>query len=161
MVSPWGEESALVECYGLVPGTGPHLAGFQVATALGEHSVPVCALRFTDLHTAASICYSGDGRPSRTVEELARGTTLLVHEANDANGDPPSLHSQPADALALARRSGVNQVVLMHLTARSARDARHIDAGGHPEILPVKDHDRVTWDDTRRRFTASSRARGG
>ncbi|MBN1486176.1 MAG: MBL fold metallo-hydrolase [Anaerolineae bacterium] len=87
---------------------------FEITAAPTEHIIPSVALRFG--HGAAAFVYSSDTAPCRAVEQLAQGATLLFHEASAS----PNGHTFPADAGALAARSGVKELVLIHYHADNA-----------------------------------------
>lgn len=68
------------------------------------------------------LVYSGDTRPTPSVEMLARGADMLIHEATlsseltdkaEADG-----HSTAEGAAKLAARSGVKRLILTHISAR-------------------------------------------
>jgi len=84
---------------------------FEITAAPTRHSVPSLAVRFALPGLARAFVYSSDTGPSPEVEELARGATLLFHEAT---GTAMSGHSSPAEAGALAARAGVARLVLIH-----------------------------------------------
>ena len=66
--------------------------------------------------------YSGDTRPDVRVERLARGATLLIHEATfePGLGDEAvrKRHCTTDEALGVALRAGVERVVLTHFSQR-------------------------------------------
>ena len=68
------------------------------------------------------IVYAGDTRPCESVVELARGTDVLIHDctlANELVGKAAeTLHSTPAEAAEVARKAGVKQLVLLHISPR-------------------------------------------
>lgn len=90
---------------------------WRVTAAPGRHSVPVIALRVEDRAGGGVAAYSADTEPVDTVERLARGAGLLVHEATGAFGG----HTGMEDAAALAARAGAGRLVLVHLPP-DARD---------------------------------------
>lgn len=68
------------------------------------------------------IVYTGDTRPTRTVERLAKNADLLIHEAafgdelkERANEDG---HSTPTEAAEIAKEANVKWLVLTHVSAR-------------------------------------------
>jgi ribonuclease Z len=69
-----------------------------------------------------SIVYSGDSAPSGQVEELARGATLLIHEATTATDLEDEAnrwgHSSARQAARIARNAGVGELFLTHFSSR-------------------------------------------
>ncbi len=59
------------------------------------------------------IVYTGDTRPCRTVEVASRDADLLIHETK---------HSTAGEAAEVARRAGVRQLVLTHISSRYSED---------------------------------------
>lgn len=76
------------------------------------------------------IVYTGDTRPCRTVEAASRGADLLIHDcalANDmAEWARETKHSTAGEAAQLARRAGVRQLVLTHISSRYSEDISQI-----------------------------------
>ena len=68
------------------------------------------------------IVYSGDTRPSESIVELARGADVLIHECTLAEDlrekANENLHSTPVGAAETAKRAGVKQLVLVHISPR-------------------------------------------
>jgi ribonuclease Z len=62
-----------------------------------------------------SVVYSSDTRPCAEVETLARGATVLVHEATFARPDPTQWHSTAVEAGRVARAAGVGRLYLAHV----------------------------------------------
>lgn len=86
---------------------------FELRASPGVHTVPVIAVRARDKLTGRIAVYSSDGEPSPSVQKLASGADLLVHEAG---GSFPG-HSTAEGAAALARAAGVRQLLLVHLAS--------------------------------------------
>jgi len=93
-------------------------AGFFWRTAPMDHSQPCLALKVTN--GGKSLMYSGDGRPTESVADLARGCDLMVHEAYSVSGRIPG-HGSVAGCLALARQAGCAKLALVHVN-RLERD---------------------------------------
>jgi ribonuclease Z len=137
-----------------VPGAHVLSKGpWEITATPGTHSVPVVGLRIeytsrgaaavdasggtSDAHTNTGadgdrrvVAYSCDTELSDRIVDLARGATILVHEAT---GNAPG-HSSVEDAATAGARAGVDRVVLCHmppaaqLTAAMVGRARRIHA---------------------------------
>jgi len=97
----------------IVPEIGALVAedgDFTITAAPTQHSIPSIALRFALRGTSRTFVYSSDTFPCSEVEQLARGATLLFHEATDSDRH----HTRPGAAGALAARAGVGRLVLIH-----------------------------------------------
>jgi ribonuclease Z len=72
------------------------------------------------------IVYTGDTRPCQSVEDASSGADLLIHDgalANDMiNWAIETKHSTVAEAAMLAKRAGVLQLVLTHVSSRYSDD---------------------------------------
>jgi len=83
---------------------------FTVTAAPTRHSIPSIAVRFALRGSSRAFVYSSDTFPCPEVETLARGATLLFHEATDSDRN----HTRPGAAGALAARAGVERLALIH-----------------------------------------------
>jgi ribonuclease Z len=84
---------------------------FGIRATPGSHGVPVIALRIEDRIGGGSVTFSADTEPSEAVVELARGSSILVHEATgNFTG-----HSDASQAADVAARAGVDRLLLVHL----------------------------------------------
>jgi ribonuclease Z len=103
--------TSLTEGADLAEGTD-----FELTASPGVHTVPVIAVRARDKLTGRIAVYSSDGEPSSSVQRLASGADLLVHEAG---GNFPG-HSTSEEAAHLARAAGVGKLLLMHVAGTDA-----------------------------------------
>ncbi|MBN2001976.1 MAG: ribonuclease Z [Anaerolineae bacterium] len=83
---------------------------FVIDAAPTEHSTPSLAVRFVARSNGRAFVYSSDTLPCAAVETLARGASLLIHEATDSDLG----HSRPGAVGLLAGRAGVKNLVLIH-----------------------------------------------
>ncbi|ELR21007.1 metallobeta-lactamase domain containing protein [Acanthamoeba castellanii str. Neff] len=93
----------------------------EVYSAIVEHSYPTFAV-VMEHERGWRLVYSGDTRPCAQMVELARGATLLIHEATfdedmqeKAIGDR---HSTVREALSVARDAQPKCTVLTHFSGR-------------------------------------------
>jgi len=114
-----------IEVTDLRGGQSFDLCGLRVSTCPARHNVPGLCYRFDD-PAGASAVFSGDTSYNPDLVELARGATLLVHEAShgaaSARGDERWGHSGAPDAAEVARQAGVARLALVHC-GESARPA--------------------------------------
>jgi len=108
-----------VQWIGLEEGeSGPRglEGGATMRSASGTHSVPQVAYRFD--FGGRSIVYSGDTGPAAAIRELARGCSLLLHEATwseSIDGRTSTDHTSAQQAGRLAREAGAERLGLVHL----------------------------------------------
>jgi ribonuclease Z len=84
---------------------------WRVTAAPGTHSVPVIGVRVEDPAGGGSVAYSCDTERSDAVSRLARGATVLVHEAGGGGNG----HTSAEDAARVAHEARVDRLVLVHL----------------------------------------------
>lgn len=96
----------------LEDGGSLQAAGFLWQVAATEHSQPCLALRLTA--GGKSVFYSGDGRPTLATANLAKGCTLVVHEAYRVVGQIAN-HGSLAECLVLARQAGCEKLAIVHV----------------------------------------------
>jgi ribonuclease Z len=69
-----------------------------------------------------SVVYSGDSAPTDAIRDLARGATVLIHEATTASDLEREAnewgHSSAAQAAEIAREAEVGELFLTHFSAR-------------------------------------------
>jgi phosphoribosyl 1,2-cyclic phosphodiesterase len=111
-----------------VPSERWRIGDVEVSAALVAHRGPTLGYRLSE--NGSSICYLPDHEPAlgndlaRAEKEwisgyrLARDASLLVHDCQYAEGEYPAHrgwgHSSLPDALAFARRSDAQRVLLVH-----------------------------------------------
>lgn len=101
-----------------------------ITASPGVHGVPVAGLRFDSRRTGGSAAYSCDTEPCESIERLAAGCDLLIHEANGAVRG----HTSVEDAAGVARRAGVRRLVLVHLPAGSRDEDLALARRTHPGV---------------------------
>ncbi len=88
----------------------------RVKPFASRHYVPAWSMDISD-RDGHRVVYAGDTGPSQRLEEAAAGADLIILEAtlrDSSEDDPARGHLTAAEALELARRASVDQVVLTH-----------------------------------------------
>ncbi len=88
------------------------IGGLNWSTAVTEHSQYNLGLLLDD--GTKRLYYSGDGRPTRQVQELVQGCDYIIHEAFKLVDEFP-YHGSIASCLELADNGGVKKMALVHL----------------------------------------------
>jgi len=91
-------------------------AEFRITSIPVKHLVPTLALKIEVKASGRTVVYSSDTEPCETLVEFARGADLLIHEATGEGIG----HSSSAQAGEIARRSGVKELMLIHLPLQNA-----------------------------------------
>ncbi len=90
---------------------------YRITAVLVNHTVQALAYRI-DGADGSCVTYSGDTRPTSNVAKLARGCTLLIHEASGNPGTEEVSHlhghSTTSDAIQMAREAGVKYLMPIH-----------------------------------------------
>ena len=92
------------------------LESYRLYTAATVHSRPCLALRFESRTDGRALVYSADTEPCESVQSLAQGAAILIHEATTA--EPFPNHTTPYQAGQVAARVGAEQLVLVHFSPR-------------------------------------------
>jgi ribonuclease Z len=105
-----------------------------------DHSVPTLGYRFAD------VTVLGDTRPTEASVELARGSSLLVHEASHTDEElcHETGHATPADAGRIAARADAGQLALVHVHPSLPLD-RAVDEASFPRAMAPADGDQLRW----------------
>ncbi len=73
------------------------------------------------------VVYTGDTRPCERVVEIARNADVLIHDASFTSDlqewAEQTKHSTAKEAAEIAKRAGVRQLILTHISARYSKDA--------------------------------------
>lgn len=141
-------------------GTIELIPGVWLRTALVPHppAMPTLAARW-DFTGGISITFATDTIPNSVVENLARGSTLLIHEATYSATLGPAAtvngeyHTTAQQAGELARRAQCLRLALVHLGPAAGQrpevliaEAR---AGTQMEVIVPQDGTRIALSDTR------------
>ena len=136
------------DALGVPPGPerGALQRGESVTLADGETITPDRVLGTA--RPGRKVVIAGDGGPSETVIEAARGADVLVHEAtfceDERDRARETAHSTALEAAGVARAAEANMLALTHLSNRYfggevAREARTI----FPNAVVPKDFDTI------------------
>lgn len=106
--------------------------GYRLRAADTVHPRPCLALRFEDRSSGRALVYSADTQPCPSVQSLASGADILIHEATTP--EPFDGHTTPRQAGTVAATAGVGRLVLVHFspkwTMTAAQAIEEIRAGG-------------------------------
>ncbi|WP_433164430.1 MBL fold metallo-hydrolase [Kribbella sp. CA-247076] len=126
-----GFEEGFLDVRPLSDGHVVHLDELTLLSRSVDHGGPEAyALRVSVGERV--LAYSGDCTPCAALDEVAVGADVLLCEANDP--EPNAFHHTPAEAGALARRTGAHHLVVTHvgplLTPESATEQAASAFGG-------------------------------
>lgn len=117
-------EPPAVEVYEYTHGQVWDSAGVRITAAPTDHRPVEPTIAFRIEHDGSSVVLAGDSVPCATLDELARGSNVLVHTAirKDLVEQMPAqrirdildYHSSVQQAAATAARAGVDTLVLTH-----------------------------------------------
>jgi ribonuclease Z len=124
----------------------PKMGEFDISAAPTKHFVPTLALRVTDRTTGNAFAYSSDTSPSRNVVELARDSSIFLHEATmlDTSGDG---HSSAVEAGQEAADAHVGRLILLHVPpdVRPAKWRAAAKLNFHGKVSVAKDFDVIEF----------------
>ena len=106
----------------------------RITSAPTRHTVPAIGLRIENRASGRVVAYSSDTEPCDEVVALARGASILFHEAS---GDTAG-HSSPAQAGEIGRRAGAARLVLIHYPANPASRSGWVSAASDTFGGPVE-----------------------
>ncbi|MFJ5985636.1 MBL fold metallo-hydrolase [Lentzea sp. NPDC092896] len=89
------------------------VGSLRLTTAAVEHGIPAFGVRIESENR--SLTYSGDTAACQSLVELARGTDVLLCEAESAEKTPDMAHHTPEDAGETASRAGAGRLVVTHV----------------------------------------------
>lgn len=96
---------------------------YRILASPVEHLVPTIGLRFESTVQDKVVVYSCDTAPSASVQRLASGADVLIHEAAGASPG----HSTAEQAGEIARKAAVGRLLLIHYP--------RVDAQGENELI--------------------------
>jgi ribonuclease Z len=70
------------------------------------------------LKPGLKVVYTGDTRPCRNVIKIAQGADLLIHDGTFLEQIDTKAHADVTQAAEIARRAGVKQLILTHISRR-------------------------------------------
>lgn len=105
---------------------------YRARVAETVHPRPCLGLRFEERSSGRALVYSADTEPCRSVQDLAAGAAILIHEATTAQPFPG--HTTPRQAGTVATTAQAGRLVLVHFspkwTMSAAQAIEEVRAGG-------------------------------
>ncbi|SFR29682.1 Ribonuclease BN, tRNA processing enzyme [Lentzea waywayandensis] len=108
--SPIEDAFAITELH---DGHRATVGSLRLTTAAVEHGIPAFGVRIEAENR--SLTYSGDTAACPSLVELARGTDVLLCEAESAEKTPDMAHHTPEDAGETASQAGAGRLVVTHV----------------------------------------------
>ena len=89
----------------------------------------------------ASVVFSGDTHPCRTVERLATGADVLIHDATFEEEMEGRMHTGAKQAGQVAKAAGVRSLILTHFSRRYTSTKEHVEQAREvfPHTIAAKD----------------------
>ena len=84
---------------------------WDISASPGVHGVPVVGLRVADKRGGGIVAYSCDTEAAGSIERLAAGADILIHEATGAHPG----HAGAVEAAQVAHRAKARRLLLVHL----------------------------------------------
>jgi ribonuclease Z len=97
-------------------------SNWKITASPGVHGAPVVGLRIRSKSSGGVVAYSCDTEPCDSIQRLASGADILVHEANGEGKG----HASAEQAAHVAKAAEVGRLVLVHLPAHASQ--RDVDA---------------------------------
>lgn len=108
--SPIEDAFAITELH---DGHQATVGSLRLTTAAVEHGIPAFGVRIEA--EGRSLTYSGDTAACQSLVELARGTDVLLCEAESTEKTPDMAHHTPEDAGETASQAGAGRLVVTHV----------------------------------------------
>ena len=80
----------------------------------------------SEIKKGVKVVYSGDTMPCHTLDRIAEGATMLIHDATFAEEQENRMHTGAKEAGEIARKANVQKLVLTHFSRRY-QDMREIE----------------------------------
>jgi ribonuclease BN (tRNA processing enzyme) len=121
VVGAWGGEDLIEKAFALseyAPADEPHVGPLRLRFGEVDHFVRAFAVEITSSAGGGRFVFGADTGPSEALVAFASGADLLMVEATLAcpEREGPRGHLTPAEAGEHARRAGVEQLVLTHIS---------------------------------------------
>jgi len=113
------EKSAVPELIPMRPGQSYETEAFKIEACRALHPVPALCYKYQDKANDKFFSFTGDTAFYEPIIEHVRDSSLLFHEASlgPVAADPNNndyLHAGSIDAARIAKRAGVQKLLLMH-----------------------------------------------
>lgn len=103
----------------------------QILVSPVVHGPETVAVKLVEKGTGASLVYSSDTEPCQSLVDLATGVDDLIHDSTfcEVEGLDSAIpgHSSARQAGLIAKRAGVNRLILIHFGLSEADTERYVD----------------------------------